>query len=366
MDTSRGRAAYPGGGESRASALFCSDALPALPHARREEASTGAGPSLGYPGALDEMLLGASPAIRDAKRLIARVAESPAPTVLITGESGTGKDVAARALHELSTRRSLPFVNITCSALPDALLETELFGHERGAFTDAHQRKLGLAEQAAGGTLFLDEIGEMAPALQAKLLRFVESRTFRRVGGTSDVQADVRVVAATHRKLRDQVQAGAFRHDLYYRLTVFHIHLPPLRERNEDVPLLASRFVASFAQTYGRCAGGVSAAALDMLRSHTWPGNVRELKNVLERAVLLTDHEQIRREDLAFADPDPRTVSYLLPEGGVELEALERDIVAQALARTNGNKTRAAALLGLTRDQIRHRIEKFALDEGRG
>jgi two-component system response regulator AtoC len=311
---------------------------------------------------LETMLRGSSPAMHGARQLLSRIAVSPASTVLITGESGTGKDLAARALHQLGATRQHSFVNITCSALPDTLLETELFGHERGAFTDAHQRKKGLLEEASGGTVFLDEVGEMAPALQAKLLRFLEERAFRRVGGLSDVRADVRVIAATHRNLSAELKSGAFRRDLYYRLAVLHIQLPPLRHRMEDVPELATHFVATLARAYGKPIVGLSPPALDKLQRHSWPGNVRELRNVIERAVLLSDREtQLAAHNVTLVEAEAGESLHKLPAGGINLAQLERDLVMQALERATGNKSRAAALLGLSRDQMRRRIDKLAL-----
>ncbi|MCA9689705.1 MAG: sigma-54-dependent Fis family transcriptional regulator, partial [Myxococcales bacterium] len=222
-----------------------------------------------------EEIIGKSGAMRDVKNLLTRIATSPGSTVLLTGESGTGKDLAARAIHQASRRADGPFLNITCSALPEALLESELFGHERGAFTDAKTRKQGLFEHADGGTVFLDEIGEMAPTLQAKLLRVLESKTFRRVGGAVDIQADVRVIAATNIDLREAVRDGSFREDLYYRLAVLTIELPPLRERDGDIELLAAFFVDRFAGEFSKRVRGLTPGAVDRLRLHPWPGNVR-------------------------------------------------------------------------------------------
>jgi len=310
----------------------------------------------------EEVLRGESPVMRLLKGLLARIGASPASTVLITGESGTGKDGAAKIIHSLSARRQFPFVNITCSALPEALLESELFGHERGAFTDARQRRKGLLEEAAGGTVFLDEIGEMTPSLQAKMLRFLEERAFRRVGGAGDVHADVRVIAATHRDLRQRVASGEFRQDLYYRLAVVHLQMPPLRERTGDVALLVEHFLATFAESYQKPIPRLSKAARDKLMSHPWPGNVRELKNAIERAVLLADTEEIRAEELDMSEVEDPVDAFRLPPSGINLEELERALVLQALEKTTGNKSRAGSLLGLTRDQIRHRIEKFNID----
>jgi transcriptional regulator with GAF, ATPase, and Fis domain len=294
--------------------------------------------------------------------MIAKVAASPASTVLLTGESGTGKDLVAKTIHYSSTRASRPFMNITCSALPEQLLESELFGHERGAFTDARMQKRGLLESADGGTVFLDEIGEMVPALQAKLLRFLEEKSFKRVGGASDIRVDVRVVAATNRNLDDQVGKGGFRSDLYYRLNVLPMRLPALREHPDDVPALVAFFVDAFNREFKKRIGGVSPAGAALLKGYGWPGNVRELRNVVERAVLLAEGNRLEVQDFGglktgLESGDP----FELPATGVDLEDLERSLVVQALRRAGGNQTKAAGLLGLNRDQIRYRIEKFGL-----
>jgi transcriptional regulator with PAS, ATPase and Fis domain len=255
-------------------------------------------------------------------------------------------------------------MNITCSALPDALLESELFGHERGAFTDARQQKIGLLESADGGTVFLDEIGEMIPALQAKLLRFLEEKAFKRVGGAADVRVDVRVIAATNRDLEDAVKQSRFREDLYYRLNVMHVTMPSLREHASDVPLLVKHYVDIFNREFRKNIRGVTPDALELLRTYRWPGNIRELRNAVERAMLLADGEWLTADLLPVTAARASTAQTMeLPEEGVNLETLERELVAQALRRTGGNQTKAAALLGLNRDQIRYRIEKFGLDK---
>lgn len=312
-------------------------------------------------------IIGESEPMQKIKALVRKVATSPGSTVLITGESGTGKDLIAKVVHYASNRAARPFLNITCSALPETLLESELFGHERGAFTDARQQKRGLLEQADDGTVFLDEIGEMTPALQAKLLRFLEEKTFRRVGGMSDVHVDVRVVAATNRQLEEAVRAGKFRDDLYYRLNVLRLEVPPLRERGADVSLLAQHFVETFAKEFKRGVPGLAVDAVKVLQSYGWPGNVRELRNLVERAVLLADDGPLHAADfetLVGGGGAPRTGggdAFALPAEGVNLEDVERSLVVQALERAGGNQTKAATLLGLHRDQIRYRIEKFGL-----
>jgi two-component system response regulator AtoC len=310
-----------------------------------------------------DRIVGESRAMAELKALLQKVAASPASTVLLTGESGTGKDLAAKVLHYQSDRAARPFMNITCSALTETILESELFGHERGAFTDARHQKRGLFESADGGTVFLDEIGEMAPALQAKLLRFLEEKTFKRVGGVSDIRVDVRVIAATNRNLDDDVTKGRFREDLYYRLKVLPIVLPPLRSRAEDVPALVNYFVDLFNREFRKKVRGVSDEAMRRLRSYGWPGNIRELRNAVERAMLLVEGTELTADQFPVVSAArPLTEGVDLPPTGIDLERLERSLVAQALERSGWNQTRAAALLGLNRDQIRYRIEKFKLE----
>jgi len=307
-------------------------------------------------------IVGESPAIDALREMVSKVAASPASTVLLTGESGTGKDLVAKTIHYSSARASRSFMNITCSALPEQLLESELFGHERGAFTDARTQKRGLLESADGGTVFLDEIGEMLPSLQAKLLRFLEEKSFKRVGGASDVRVDVRVVAATNRNLEEQVARGGFRSDLYYRLNVLPIRLPALREHAEDVAGLVNFFIDSFNGEFKKRITGVSSAAAALLKGYGWPGNVRELRNVVERAMLLAETNQLEARDFGALKPGAASDDpFDLPASGVDLEDLERSLVVQALKRAGGNQTKAAALLGLNRDQIRYRVEKFHL-----
>jgi two-component system, NtrC family, response regulator AtoC len=307
-------------------------------------------------------IIGASGSITRLRHLVARIAMGPASTVLITGESGTGKDLVAKVIHFSSERASRPFVNITCSALPDQLLESELFGHERGAFTDAHRQKKGLLEVADGGTVFLDEIAEMTPVLQAKLLRFLEEKQFKRVGGPQDIQVDVRIIAATNRDLAAEVERRRFRVDLFYRLNVLQIVTPPLRNHLDDVPLLTEYFVDAFNTEFRKRVCGATPATYAVLQSYGWPGNVRELRNVIERAMLLADGDRLDARDFGTLAPRRSMRAALeLPADGVDLEDLERSLVTQALARSHGNQTRAGALLGLNRDQIRYRIEKFKL-----
>jgi DNA-binding NtrC family response regulator len=308
-----------------------------------------------------DRIIGSSPAMVEAKSLLERIAASPATTVLLTGETGTGKDLAAKAIHYNSDRAAKPFVNITCSALPEQLLESELFGHERGAFTDARQQKRGLLETADGGTLFLDEIGEMTPGLQAKLLRFLEERTFKRVGGLNDIRVDVRVVAATNRALEDEVKAGRFRDDLFYRLQVMPVRLPPLRERVGDIRLLVAHYIDRYNREFRKHVRGLQPAAQALLDQYRWPGNVRELRNAIERAMLLADNGLLGAEDFATLSRGSTPTAFRLPPEGVDLETVERQLVIQALQRARGNQTQAGHLLGINRDQIRYRIEKFGL-----
>jgi transcriptional regulator with GAF, ATPase, and Fis domain len=313
-------------------------------------------------------VVGQSKQWKDVLAHAARVAHTET-TVLLTGESGTGKEVVARFIHHASRRSLGPFVAINCAALPDQLLESELFGHERGAFTGAVSAKPGRIEQAAGGVLFLDEVGEMAPTVQAKLLRVLEEREFMRLGSTRVIHADIRVIAATNRDLHAAMQRGEFREDLYYRLGVFEITLPPLRERLDDVLELADAFLAEIGENVGRPAAGISREAREHLVAYAWPGNVRELRNAIERAVILADGGFIRSEHLPVIAPRPSTLKAddtpagPLPAGGVNLEAIERSLVVRALTQARHNKTRAAKLLGLTRAQLYSRIEKYGLAE---
>jgi two-component system, NtrC family, response regulator AtoC len=312
-----------------------------------------------------DRVVGESDVMVGVRALLQKIAASPASTVLLTGESGTGKDLAAKVLHYTSERAHKPFMNITCSALPEALLESELFGHERGAFTGADRQKRGLLESADGGTVFLDEIGEMVPGLQAKMLRFLEEKSFKRVGGSADIRVDVRVVAATNRKLETEVKEGRFREDLYYRLNVLPIELPPLRARAGDLPLLINYYVDSYNREFRKRVRGVEPNAMAALKSYGWPGNVRELRNVVERAMLLAEGQTLTLGDfpVAAASPSRLTEQVDLPAAGIDLEQLERSLVVQALERSGWNQTKAAGMLGLNRDQIRYRVEKFKLEK---
>ena len=312
-----------------------------------------------------DRIVGESDVMVGVRALLQKIAGSPASTVLLTGESGTGKDLAAKVIHYASDRSSKPFMNITCSALPEALMESELFGHERGAFTGADRQKLGLLESADGGTVFLDEIGEMVPGLQAKVLRFLEEKSFKRVGGSVDQHVDVRVVAATNRKLETEVREGRFREDLYYRLNVLRIELPPLRAKPADIPMLTNYYIDTYNREFRKRVRGVESSAMDALKTYGWPGNVRELRNVVERAMLLADGTTLTTADFPVASRGQVRLSEQvdLPAGGVDLEQLERSLVVQALERSGWNQTKAAGMLGLNRDQIRYRVEKFKLEK---
>ncbi len=308
-------------------------------------------------------IVGESEPIKAVRRLLEKIGVSPASTVLLTGESGTGKDLAAKVIHYSSNRASKPFMNITCSALPETLLESELFGHERGAFTGADRMKRGLIESADGGTVFLDEIGEMVPLLQAKLLRFLEEKSFKRVGGSQDVKVDVRVVAATNRSLQEEVKKGHFREDLFYRLNVMAVALPPLRERKADIAPLISHYIDLFNTEFRKKVRGVSPAIMTALEAYPWRGNVRELRNAVERAMLLAEGNELNEPHFPMLSAVEGELSTAmgLPVEGINLDALERSLVVQALERSGWNQTKAASLLGLNRDQIRYRIEKFDL-----
>ena len=311
-------------------------------------------------------VVGGSPAWRSVLVQASKVAPTET-TVLLTGESGTGKEVVARAVHRASARSSGPFVALNCAALPEQLLESELFGYEKGAFTGAYASRAGRLEQAAGGTLFLDEAGETSPLVQAKLLRVLEAREFQRLGGAKVLRADVRIVAATNRDLHAAMARGDFREDLFYRLSVFEIHLPPLRERPEDVLLLTERFLEDLSRNVGRPAPGVSREARELLLAYSWPGNVRELRNALERAVILSEGGLVQVEHLPIAvarSSAARVASAAaieLPPTGLDLDALEKTLVTQALERAKNNRSRAARLLGLTRAQLYTRLERYGL-----
>jgi two-component system, NtrC family, response regulator AtoC len=329
-----------------------------------------------------------SPKMTELMSFVQKVAASEATTILVQGESGTGKDLVAKTIHYESSRQDGPFVAINCSAIPETLMEAELFGHEKGAFTDAKQMKKGLFETANLGTLFLDEIGELSPLLQAKLLRVLEDQVIRRVGGVRDLQVDVRVVAASNRDLEKAVREGHFRQDLYYRLAIIAIFIPPLRDRTEDVLPLVDFFIAWYNRKFKKAVRGISPETRRLLLAHNWPGNVRELKNCIERAMILEDEPILRPVYMPFAVgeaarsgltafehsstatdggggkqlADGRVLPRLyIPEEGTSLEEVERAMVELAMRQANGNQTHAARLLDISRDALRYKLKKFEL-----
>ena len=330
-------------------------------------------------------IVGESPVMKRMIALAYKVAESEASSVLLQGESGTGKDLVAKAIHYGSRRSDKPFVAINCAAIPSTLIESELFGYEKGAFTDAKGRKEGLFEQAEGGTIFLDEIGELEIGLQAKLLRVLEEGAFRRVGGLKDLPLDVRVIAASNRDLKSESEAGKFRLDLYYRLSIIQIDLPPLRERGDDVLMLTDHYIKNFNEKLRKRISGVTSEVVDIFRRYRWPGNVRELRNVIERAMILEDDDLITANwlprgvtpEAQFAAQPQEAVAtraktaakkatnasldepFRLPPEGVQLDSVEMSLVEQAMKRSGGNQTRAADLLGISRDQLRYRLKKL-------
>jgi two-component system, NtrC family, response regulator AtoC len=312
-------------------------------------------------------IIGISRQIQEVKTLIRKVAKGQNTTILLLGDSGTGKDLVARALHYESTRGVHPFMNITCTALPESLLESELFGYEAGAFTNAMERKKGLIELANRGTVFLDEIGDMSPTLQAKLLRVLEDKCFKRIGGVTDIHVDTRFVAATNRNLAQMVQEGTFREDLYYRLNVVPIQMPPLRDRGGDIPLLARYFLQIFNREFRKSIERFSFDALERLNTYPWPGNVREMRNVIERAVLLNEGDIIEKSDIVlgralFSVPQGGAGdAVLLPPGGCSLAEAEASLLRQALERTEWNQTHTGTMLGISRDQVRYKMDKYNL-----
>lgn len=317
-----------------------------------------------------EGIIGVAPAMQPIFETLQKLQKVVQPTVLITGESGTGKDVLARAIHRVGSRAAGPFVEVDCTAIPESLMESTLFGHERGAFTDARAQHRGLFEVATGGVVFLDEIGELPPSMQAKLLRALENRRFKRVGGTTDLQFDAAIVAATNRDLKNEVADGRFREDLYYRLAVVQLVIPPLRARGEDVRLLAQHFVEHYNRHFDKRVTGVSAAAIERLTAYRWPGNVRELRNVIECAMVFKEGATLEPADLPahirFAESaSTHECPFTLPDEGIDLESVERGLVIQALERTQHNYAAAARLLGLSRYALRNRVKKFGLAQQR-
>src|SRR5574341_1246971 len=319
-----------------------------------------------------EQIIGNSPAMRDMLAIAQKVAESEVSSVLLQGESGTGKDLVAKAIHYQSNRADGPFVAINCAALPGTLIESELFGYEKGAFTDAKARKEGLFEQAEGGSLFLDGIGELELSLQAKLLRLLEEGAFRRVGGLKDIPFDARIIAASNRDLKRESEENRFRLDLYYRLSVIQIDIPSLHERGDDVLTLTDHYIQSFGKRLRKQIHGIAPEVAAAFRRYDWPGNVRELRNVIERAMILEDDDVITMKYVPRAvaegaksfPADGRGAAaaasqFRLPSDGVSLEDVEMSLVRQAIERSGGNQTKAAELLGISRDQLRYRLKKL-------
>lgn len=309
-----------------------------------------------------------SPAMREVLNFVRKVAGSEATTILLEGENGTGKDLIAKTLHYESPRQAEPFIAINCAAIPETLLESELFGYEKGAFTDARAQKRGLFELADKGTLFLDEIGEIPLTLQAKLLRVLEEQSFRRLGGLKDIRVDLRFVAATNKNLREAVKEGAFRQDLYFRLNVIQIVIPPLRERQEDILPLLNFFIDHYNRKFKRRIEGVSPETAELMLAHDWPGNVRELRNAIERAMILEESSLITPASLPisishseFKQPAGPEPLLEIPDEGLSLVENERQLLARALEKTNGNQTQAARLLRITRDTLRYKMKKYNL-----
>ncbi|MBI5657927.1 MAG: sigma-54-dependent Fis family transcriptional regulator [Geobacter sp.] len=311
-------------------------------------------------------IIGKSKHMGNVMEMMNKVAKSEASTVLIQGESGTGKELVAKWIHYASSRAEKPFVAINCAAVPSTLLESELFGHEKGSFTDAKVTKKGLFELADGGTVFLDEIGDMEVGMQAKLLRFLEDRNFRRIGGTKAISVDVRIISATNKDLLKAIEDKHFRNDLYYRLQVIPIYLPPLRERKDDILLLVQHFIEVFNREFNKCVKGVSSMAEKMLVDYGWPGNIRELKNVVERAIILGNEDTLLLEHLPLeivakssSSVTPPTTTFKLPPEGVDIEEVEKELIRQALENCDWNQSKAAKKLSLGIDAFRYRMKKF-------
>jgi len=319
-------------------------------------------------------MVGRSKEMQKVYALIGKVADTPA-NVLLLGESGTGKELVARAIHGNSARKARPFVAINCGGIPENLLESELFGYMKGSFTGAFADRAGLFEVARGGTIFLDEIAELPVVLQVKLLRVLQERTIRRIGGSEDIKTDVRIISATNQDLQEKVRRGEFREDLYFRLNVIPIHIPPLRKRREDIPLLVQYFIEKYAREFGKEVKRISAYALELLMRYPFPGNIRELENIIERSVALESSSIILPENLVIAEEGNGAAAAAnpsgdFPEGGIdlnrELERFEREIIRKALEKARGSKTKAASLLGVSFPSLRHRLEKLGMEGGNG
>lgn len=314
-----------------------------------------------------DSIIGQSEEMQKIFEIIKKIAKSDATTIMLQGESGTGKDLVAKVIHYQSRRSNKPFMEINCTALPETLIESELFGHEKGAFTDAKAMKKGLFELADGGSIYLDEIGDMKPSTQAKLLKIIESKMFKRIGGVKDITVDVRIIAATNKNLAEEVKSGNFREDLYYRLKVIPVLIPPLRDRPSDISALAKYFINEFNREFKKNLKGISKEAEKYFKEYQWPGNVRELKNIIERAMILESEEdfilpehlpiEFTSKEVAFANV--RSIDIKIPPGGLDIEEVEKELIRQALDITRGNQTKASRLLNVTRDALRYRMQKF-------
>ncbi len=314
-----------------------------------------------------DSIIGQSEEMQKIFEIIKKIAKRDATTIMLQGESGTGKDLVAKVIHYQSRRSNKPFMEINCTALPETLIESELFGHEKGAFTDAKAMKKGLFELADGGSIYLDEIGDMKPSTQAKLLKIIESKMFKRIGGVKDITVDVRIIAATNKNLAEEVKSGNFREDLYYRLKVIPVLIPPLRDRPSDISALAKYFINEFNREFKKNLKGISKEAEKYFKEYQWPGNVRELKNIIERAMILESEEdfilpehlpiEFTSKEVALANV--RSIDIKIPPGGLDIEEVEKELIRQALDITRGNQTKSSRLLNITRDALRYRMQKF-------
>jgi DNA-binding NtrC family response regulator len=311
-------------------------------------------------------IIGDHPKMKEVYRIVTKIAATTS-TVLVYGESGTGKELVARAIHDRSSRKDQPFMAINCAAIPETLIESELFGHERGSFTGANVREIGILEAANGGTVFLDEIGEMNVAMQAKLLRAIQEKEIRRVGGKINLPLDVRIISATNRDLEQEIKRGAFREDLYYRLNVIRITLPPLRERGSDIATLADFFITKYREASGIAVEGISKPALKLLMNYTWPGNVRQLESVIERAVLMAEGTIIQPEDLSAeitaAGSHGGIVPFELPPDGINFEEMEKALITKAMERADWVIGKAAPILGLSYKTLQYRLDKHGIEK---
>ena len=312
-------------------------------------------------------IIGQSPVFKQNIQMSKKIARSETTTILLLGESGTGKDLFAHAIHNESNRRDMPFVTINCATFPDTLLESEIFGHEKGAFTDAHKLKKGLYEIADGGTVFLDEIGEINHTTQVKLLSVLENRSFRRLGGMVDIPVDIRIIAATNKDMKTSIEQKTFREDLYYRLKVFQIDLPPLRNHKQDIPLLTEYFISHFNHQFRKNIKHIDKKALELMINYSWPGNIRELRNVMERAIILENTDTIQPDSLPgeinsiVFNKIEGPYQFDFPDSGISLDELEKQVIMQALQKSNQNQTQASKMLNISRDTLRYKKKKHNL-----